>query len=257
VSRTDPRVSVPVRLNPGKYPEAHPIRDKLDRRQAWLDNVSVYDEFFRLFEQNYRRFAALSNFRNRGKLCFVADDARSVHESLGSESIDLVVTSPPYVGAQKYIRASSLSIGWLGYAASNQLRDLERLSIGREHYSKYEYANHMGTELVDANKVLSVIKDINPLRAHIASNYLREMSTALESIYTVLKRGGFMVLVVGNNRISGVEFPTVKYVRKLAEMKGFKTRLELVDDIHSRGLMTKRNKTAGVIARESVVLLEK
>ena len=38
---------------------------------------------------------------------------------------------------------------------------------------------------------------------------------------------------------------------------GLSLKLILVDDIKSRGLMTKRNRTASIISRETVLIFEK
>ena len=43
----------------------------------------------------------------------------------------------------------------------------------------------------------------------------------------------------------------------IAEETGFRTVLRLIDHIRSRGLMTKRNKTAGMITREWVFVFAK
>ena len=65
------------------------------------------------------------------------------------------------------------------------------------------------------------------------------------------------MLVAANNQICGHEFRTQHYLRLIAEETGFRTILRLVDDIRSRGLMTKRNKTASVITREWVLVFAK
>jgi hypothetical protein len=83
------------------------------------------------------------------------------------------------------------------------------------------------------------------------------MREAFASIKVLLKPEGYLILVVGNSHVSGKEFKTVEYLKCIAEEGGFKTELVLIDDIKSRGLMTKRNKTAGLITREWVLVLKK
>jgi hypothetical protein len=73
----------------------------------------------------------------------------------------------------------------------------------------------------------------------------------------VLKPKRYMVLIAGNNRVCGKRFMTEHYLRRIAEDEGFTLVLRLVDDIRSRGLMTKRNKTASVITREWVLVFRK
>ena len=64
-------------------------------------------------------------------------------------------------------------------------------------------------------------------------------------------------MVIGNNTIAGYEFMTYKYLIEIAEKIGFSTELVLIDDIKSRGLMTKRNNTASEILREYIVIFSK
>ena len=65
------------------------------------------------------------------------------------------------------------------------------------------------------------------------------------------------MLVAANNEICGRKFKTTQYLSRIAEEIGFRTVLQLIDDIRSRGLMTKRNKTASVITREWVLVFVK
>ena len=180
-------------------------------------------------------------------------DARGgTEEAELREDIDLVITSPPYVGAQKYIRASSLSIGWLGLAPDDKLRPLERENIGREHFGRAEYSHTDSSSGTLGHEILQKIEAVNPLRAHIARVYLREMGAALKETVRRLRVGGHLVLVSGNNTVAGHGFPTSAFLAKIAAEQGLALELELVDGIRSRGLMTKRNKTAGIILREHI-----
>lgn len=101
------------------------------------------------------------------------------------------------------------------------------------------------------------MRNVNPLRAHIAGNYLVEMRQAFAETLRVLKPNGYIVLVAANNQVCGYEFKTSQYLRTIAEQLGLSLKLCLIDDIRSRGLMTKRNKTASVITREWVMIFQK
>ena len=83
------------------------------------------------------------------------------------------------------------------------------------------------------------------------------MRQVLAESSRVLCAGGHLVLVAGSSRTCRLDFQTPIYLRQIAEGLGFAVRLCLIDSIQSRGLMTKRNSTASVIAREWVILLQK
>lgn len=261
VSLADPNVSVPVRLKKEKYPKSslHYIQAKkiLDK----LKGINVYQEFFKITDANIGRINVFTesvghNYKN----VKVFNDARKMDDGddrQKDESVQLVITSPPYSGAQKYIRSSSLNLGWLDCCKSNELRKFEIKNIGREHYSKQEYKKLLPSKVQEADRFLKKIFEEYPLRAHIASNYLNEMRQAFKEIYRVLKYNGYFVLVIANNHVRGKEFFTKDYLQSIAESIGLKTELCLIDDIHSRGLMTKRNKTANIISREWVLIFKK
>jgi DNA modification methylase len=264
VSYADPNLSVPVKLKPDKYNNKD-VRFKVEKRLSSIENVNVYSVFEKHFEKNIKRVILLSAVDKKFQSCeVVSTDARKITSSLNddsklqkSESVDFIITSPPYAGAQKYVRASSLNLGWLGYCEDNTLRDYEKLNIGREHYCKTEYQDVLHFDISEIDKTLKSIWDKNPLRAHINGNYLVEMKDAILEMYRVLKPNKYCVIVIGNNEVCNELFETQKFIRLLATEIGFSTELVLIDDIHSRGLMTKRNKTASVINSEWILVFKK
>lgn len=261
-SLTDPRVSVPVRLKPERYGKTHPLYRESKERLERILKLDVIEAFFEILEHFSAQISTLWPIRSRfGHLDTVyANSLPNEVASLAShrkESIDLIITSPPYLGAQKYIRATSLSLTWLGLSKEGELRHLERKSIGREHFEKAEYAEQIKCSATLPDRLISEIYQKNPLRAHIAAKYLIEMGQVLDVSYRLLKPGGKLVLVSGCNSLCGKPFNTTKYLTEACKKAGFQTLLELNDTIKSRGLMTRRNRTAGIIPTESVVLFGK
>lgn len=262
VSLADPRVSVPVRLRYEQYPDGHPLKKKTVDRLQGLHDLDVLSKFRTICKENIRRFKQ-AHFDNSIRAEVISSDARLLTSAidcealLDNESVDMVLTSPPYGGAQKYIRASSLNLGWLGLLEHSSLSEYEHKSIGREHYHTFEYQMPQKTGILEADILLDEIRAINPLRAHISSNYLIEMRRAIREVHRVLKRDGYFVLVAANNQVCGREFETQFFLKRICLNTGFKLRLELIDDIKSYGLMTKRNKTASIITREWVLIFSK
>ena len=142
-------------------------------------------------------------------------------------------------------------------ARTDELALLKSITIGREEYPRAECKSPPVTELPSANRVLGAIHAVDPVRAAIAGTYLNEMADTLREIYRVLAPGGYLVLVVANGTIAKRCFRTQHYLRQICLNVGFHEHLRLIDTIRSRGLMTKRNKTASVISRELVMLFGK
>lgn len=252
-SRADPRFSVPVRRKAGI----------VARGRTPEENPDVWVLFEQAFKVNSGRISTLKLEDPLGSSACVGDDARALRDpavpegELPAASVDLIITSPPYAGAQKYIRSSSLSIGWLGMASVRQMKALDTKSIGRERFSKGSLADFAETGMPKADVFIRLVAGKNPMRAAVVFNYLLEMSEVLMEAKRVLRAGGRLVMIVGNNTICGETFETSEYMKLLALRSGFQVKLELVDTIKGRGLMTARNKTSAVIMREWVLVFER
>lgn len=246
VSNADPRFSVPVR---------RPEEKASSPRDVW-----------QLFETQLRdnraRLKSLYSCSTLGTASPAGRDARHLRTTddsapLPDDAVGMVLTSPPYCGAQKYVRATSLSLGWLGLAASDGLRPLEDLTIGREHYPKTSIGNREKSGIPAADKLIELIAQTNPTRATIAATYLSEMHLALREAVRVLRPGGHFVLVIGDNTVCGHSFKSSDYLKQMLEQMGLVTILWLIDPIRSRCLITRRATTANVILHESIIVLRK
>jgi len=252
VSLADPTVPVPVRIDPR--------RPSLSRRQAsirrlWLKeraSANVFELFEDVVKENFARLMRLREHAPDAEHVSIAEDART---ATTDAQVDLVISSPPYGSAQKYIRSSSLSLQWLGLTP-NGLRDLERNSIGREHFNKTELKD-VESVAKSAQAMLQYVGRVNPLRRHIAATYLAEMQHALIRTYGLVRKGGHIILIVGNNTVCGKLFNTQLYLSEICENIGLQLLVRLEDRIRSRGLITKRHATAGLIAKETILVFSK
>ncbi|MGE4419580.1 MAG: DNA methyltransferase [Sulfurimonas sp.] len=258
-SYCDPRISVPVKINKDKFPEGHALREDAIKNLEFINKSEVFEYFIEQAKKNITRLTEYQNssmMNSNEVIVYNSDIKHLAKKQIKKKLVQLILTSPPYVSAQKYIRASSLSLQWLELNNAT-ISELDKQSIGREHFpkSEYDYLHTLGMNKID--KILSKIYERNKLRAYITYRYLFEMQESFSHYYQVLKSNGYFVMVIGNNTIAGYEFMTHKYLIEIAERVGFSTELILIDDIKSRGLMTKRNKTASVISREYIVVFRK
>lgn len=244
-SNADPRFSVPVRYRPGDAPT---LPDPIELFETQL-------------AANCARLAVLPGVSGLGEAVGAGCDARALEDADGSRladgSVGMVISSPPYAGAQKYVRASSLSLGWLDMVPVSELRALEERTIGREHHAKASWGVGCPSGIACADALISDIARENPSRATIVAVYLAEMRDALREAVRVLRSDGHLVLVIGDNTVCGRRFPSSEYLRDMLEGMGMRVVLALVDTIHTRQLMTRRAVTAGMIATETVIVFRK
>lgn len=262
VSFADPRIAVPVKLNPDRFEKHSEHYNKVKNRLSELDTIDVISKFNSVCLENISRIKKLSCIPTEISTKIISDNACTLTTSLGDStivengSVDMILTSPPYAGAQKYIRSSSLNLGWLGLTEKESLKILDQKSIGRENYLLSEL-KEIKTDIKNADKLLEILFLKNKQRAYIVGNYLQEMKIALNESIRVLKRNGYMVIIIGNNKVCDMEFNTQEYLTEYLLSKGLTLKFKLIDDIKSYGLMTKRNKTADIISREWVLVFKK
>lgn len=263
VSLADPRLSVPVRLKEGKYPEGHWLHEKTKALITSKQSTNVVECFIDIVSVNIERMASIYKINGGKQRGNIQTDSRGLTQDkpqrsgMNKNSVQLIITSPPYAGAQKYVRALSLSLGWLGFTNGSSLMEIKTKTIGREEYKQDELFEKHNTGIKKADKLLNSIAKSNKLRAHIAGNYLVEMRDSFTEMDKVLKPNGYVVLISGNNHVCNKVFNTTDYLNELCQEQGWKLKLSLIDKIKSRGLMTKRNKTANIINSESVLLFKK
>ncbi|WP_302237101.1 DNA methyltransferase [uncultured Alistipes sp.] len=265
VSFADPSISVPVKLNSSRFADNPARRTEVEFKIRTLQCIDVYEKFEDICKLNIRRLESLRQIGASGvKTEIVSNDARFLmdsyngNEPMPDESVDLILTSPPYAGAQKYIRSSWLNLYWLGKKNPEEIRNLKKKNIGREDYLKAEYQQKIKTGIKAADIVLeSLYNEDKKERAYIVGNYLNEMKMALDESSRVLKKGGYMIIVIGNNTVCNRPFDTQDYLTTYLQSKGMQLQFKLIDDIKSYGLMTKRNKTANRISCEWILVLKK
>lgn len=258
VSRIDPAIAVPVML---RTKDAFSAQQNLRilNKLAWVEAARPLEEFFRICHANIARVEAANKMNpSRKTVKVISNDARSLlSEEIPLSGIPLVITSPPYGTAQKYVRSSSLSLNWLELVTPDKLADCEGRSIGREHSPAYR--NEMTEQVLPLKfeSLLAEVSRINMLRARITRQYLIELKVALREMFEKCTFGGRLVIVIGNNEVCGHTLLTNEYISSVMQDFGCQEELVLIDQIKSRGLLTKRNKTASVIAKEFIMVFKK
>lgn len=173
------------------------------------------------------------------------------------ESPSVLITSPPYGAAQKYVRSTSLEAAWLGYTDVRGTRNLERNLIGREHLDRTERAQNL--DLLDdeeTREVVTAISVANAYRGDIYYNYFLDMQTSLGSGLTK-SRPDAVILVCGTNHVAGHAIDTHRHLARMVARKGYRLRLSVRDEIRGRTLLTSRQRGAQPAIAEIVYLFDR
>lgn len=156
-------------------------------------------------------------------------DARAL--PMQSASIDMVLTSPPYLNAIDYIRCSKFSLVWMGYRIPD-LRLLRAESVGTEAADGIsEKDAEIKTIIANLNLRSSLLARDRAALAH----YIDDMRSAMRETARVLVPGGTAVYVIGENTVRGTYIRNAKILCAVAKLCGLKFKKQ-----HTRSLPANR-----------------
>jgi SAM-dependent methyltransferase len=143
-------------------------------------------------------------------------DARKL--PLEDSSIDVVITSPPYLNAIDYIRCNKFSLIWMGHRIG-ALRELRSSNIGSEVSAG---ADVKAKKIAGVLKAMGKVDELGPKIQGMLARYVTDMDLVLGEIARVLTPKGRAILVIGDCTMRGVFVSNSKGLLKLAEAHGLK-----------------------------------
>ena len=132
VSKADPAIPPLVRLRKERVEVAGPRYRNAYLRSKSVTASTVYSAFADAANANIGRMSeyyALQSGIGHTRRAVIGTEAAQT--GLQSGSIDAIITSPPYCGAQKYVRSLKLELILSGYP-DEKLRQLDRRTLGTE-----------------------------------------------------------------------------------------------------------------------------
>lgn len=177
-------------------------------------------------------------------------------------SVDLVVTSPPYINAMNYPMTHRYENIVSGLLKATDKTSHERLYFGSERVYASEYSTLQLFPLVferaaELNNNLEHIFAGEPKRSFITYRFFSLMHAAFRDLVTALKPGGTFVLVVGRNTIKGIPVDTFGLLTSMLESLGMKRELCFEYEIIKNAFKLTRHSTADIIKTDGVAVLRK
>ena len=140
-------------------------------------------------------------------------DARNLPAE--TQSVDMIITSPPYLNAIDYLRGHKLSLVWMGYTLS-YLRQIRSENIGSEVTT-----HKIGCPPpIDALKAMGRIHRLDQRRIRMLQRYACDIDRVMVECVRVLRRGGQAIFVVGDSAICGVFVRNSAALSKIAQKHG-------------------------------------
>lgn len=198
-----------------KAPKASLAADTSHSRPHRVATESSYD-VYRGFEGSVASLKKLLDERSIvGQVQVRRGDARAL--DLPDSSVDLIITSPPYLNAIDYLRGHKMSLIWFGHTIP-ELRKIRSNSIGAERALD-------GDALKQVADMVRYIKDSvdAPDRLPMATitRYAHDLALFSRELNRVCKTGSEVVTVIGNSTLRGNYIQNDVLVRKAYEHSGF------------------------------------
>ena len=178
------------------------------------------------FERSARRVQdILEQFPPEGGVEMATGDARSL--DLTNSSVDLVLTSPPYLNALDYMRGHRMSLVWLGHSVGS-LRTIRSTSIGAERGPDVGSTASLFGDIIDD---MCGGADLAARHAAMVGRYAEDVYRMMSEVSRVLKSRGRAVLVVGNSCLKGRFIKNSAGVARAGKMVGLKLVREVERDL--------------------------
>ncbi|MFA5929692.1 MAG: DNA methyltransferase [Candidatus Micrarchaeia archaeon] len=169
-----------------------------------------------------------------GDAKIIADSFFNYSKYIKAGSVDLIITSPPYLNNYHYIRNTRPQLYWLDLIlGSEDLKKLEKSNFGK-YWQTVRQEKPISLDFrTNDGEIESCIASIRNTNhdgasyggagwANYVTTYLNDCNRFSQGIKYCLKKGGCALVVIGNNIIQGVPVPTDVFFGKIAELNGLR-----------------------------------
>ena len=239
----------------------------LSYKKKWEDRKIVEKDVFDKFDEkvlkelkcDIENSITRTKINNKERL-YNQDSRIGIANEVDDNSIDLVITSPPYLNSRDYTDTSMLELKTLGFTkTSEEIKELREKTLRSHVQIKWNDTSNVNNELlentlVELEEASKEIEKWNDSIIDMVRLYFVDMQNIFRVLYGKMKIHGRIYFNVSNSAYFNVLINTLEICASIAEQEGFKV-LEIRD---ARKLKTspQQKKTIGKLL-EGVVVLEK
>lgn len=234
-------------------------RYKMSEKQLEKFNPDV----FLIFEGKiHRNIEGLEAYNNIGAENIASVYAFNTSEGIprdiiAEESVDMVVTSPPYGDSHTtvaYGQFSRWSNEWFDF---ENAKSLDRLLMGGTVSKEVKFE----TESIKSE--LEAIRLQDEKRYFEVVSFLNDYWASIRNVAKVIRKGGRVCYVVGNRRVKNVQINLDYFTAEMFEKCGFRHEITIVREIPNKRMPSKNSPTnkTGVkvetMSNEYIVIMTK
>lgn len=190
-----------------------PMRDPDKKPDKPLDAFKKHLTYMTNMNENFVRI--LEEKGTLANVCKVLKgDARNLR--MQDDSVDMIITSPPYVTSYEYADLHQLSTLWFEY--TDDLSKIKKSFVGTS--SRVRSKKIISSEV--AKDTIAKLVAKRKSLAKCISNYYVDIEKCYREMYRVLKPNKQLSLILGDTEYLGVDIPNTKVSIELLESAGFR-----------------------------------
>lgn len=216
---------------------------------------AVREAFWRSFHRAVAGLEALHRATRPGAHARVLDDADARAIPLPAGSVDLIVTSPPYLDSVDYMYNFMLEYFWLGPLLGVPTR--RAFNVRRREYLGAKSPHNGPADAPDTIRDLVASDHISEERRRAAHAYFSGMAQHFREANRVLRADGRYVLVVGNSQTQSGILPVHDCLIRLAAQQGLRLEKAFGYRVRRHYMKFPRAGRGGIILIDWVIVLQK
>lgn len=223
------------------------------------EKEEFWDIFTKRTIQIFEDLQSIQKHNNYGKSKLINDSCLNASQYIEKETIDFIVTSPPYPNDLEYTRQTRLELYLLDFVKEmNDIQQIKRTMVKgstklifKESNSENYIAKFKDIQVV-SDKIYEQTKDKNwgfdyP---RMVREYFGDMYLCMKEFYDLLKPQAHFLQVVGDQTIKGVYIPVCDILIEMAQEIGYKNcRKEL--------FRMRRSTGHNIALPEEIVIIQK
>lgn len=220
-------------------------------------------DVFKIFSQKIKR--NLNGLRNFNDIktkttteVYGFDSSNEIpNDAIKTESVDMVVTSPPYGDSRTtvaYGQFSRWANEWFGYKEAGKL---DSILMGGKKSTEQLFKSE------SIQDVLCQIKNLDENRYYDVISFLNDYWHSIVNVSKCVRSGGVVCYVVGNRTVKGVQIPLDYFTAEMFEKCGFTFRKTIVRQIPNKRMPSKTSPSnkpgdkVSTMTNEFIVILNK
>jgi len=215
----------------------------------------VMDTFWRRFDRALQSAREFEAARMPGARADVSDTGDACAIGLAPRSVDLIVTSPPYLDSVDYMYNFMLEYFWLGPILG--VPDRESFNRLRRTYIGAKLPERSSERLPQILSDLVEENAIAPNRRRAAATYFCRMSEHFAEAARCMRMGARYVLVIGNSQTKTSIVPVHECLIRLAALSGLELEKAFGYRIRRHYMKFPRNGRGGIILIDWIACLRK